>query len=99
MATLLTTARAARIQARIDAYEAHLAALEDTFLTLSGRILKEYRVDTAEGMERGETQEVTDLLEAIFSIESRIESLYAKLGGRGVTNVVLRRNANACRRI
>lgn len=91
MATLLSTSRITRIQARIDAYELDLAAMESSFLTVSGRTLKEYRFDSGEGMQRGELQDISALIKGIRFLEARIEHLYAKLAGRGLTNLVLRR--------
>lgn len=99
MATLLTTAQIARIQARIDRYEAMRDALDETLLAVSGRKLKEYRLDTGEGAQRGELQEIQHLMNQFSFLESRIESLYDELAGRGVTNTVLRRYPGAVRRI
>jgi hypothetical protein len=72
-------------------YKAQRDTLDDTILAVSGRTLKEYRMDTGEGMQRGELQEINDLMKQVTFLDSRIERLYAQLSGRGVVNSVLRR--------
>lgn len=91
MATLLSSARITRITAQIVSYEAMRDALDATILTVSGRTLKEYRFDSGEGMQRGELQEINPLMKQFVFLESRIDHLNAKLAGRGLTNLVLRR--------
>lgn len=99
MATLLTTDRITRIEAQIARCEAMRDALDATILSVSGRTLKEYRMDTGEGSQRGEVQDIQHLLDQYSFLESRIEHLYAKLAGRGVTNMRMRRFPSAGGRI
>lgn len=99
MATLLTTSEITEITADLARYVLIRDALDATILVVSGRTLKEYRLDTGEGAQRGELQEIQHLMTQFSFLESRIRSLRDELAGRGVTNTVLRRYPGAARRI
>jgi hypothetical protein len=88
----LMTSRHARIVARITALEAQLAALDAALITASTSDTLEYRIDSGEGSQRKEFRNLAEMQKAQKNLEGLIEWYYAKLEGRGLGNMNLRRN-------
>jgi hypothetical protein len=88
----LMTSRQARITAEIADLEALKTSYKTMLLTASASDAKEYRVDSGEGSQRKEAKNDAEIREIIRKISGEIEWLYAKLEGRGLGNMNLRRN-------
>jgi hypothetical protein len=93
MGTLLNATTLARYQARITRLEATLEILYETYDDIASRQLEEYRIDTEDGaMQKGRVQNLNKIDKQIHSKEAELDALYRRINGRGVTNLVLRRN-------
>ncbi len=86
----LTSARIARIEARITAKEAALA-LADTAYQAALVEVEEYRFDSGEGSQKVRNRQLAEFQKNINILEREIEHLYRKLQGFGITTVSLRR--------
>lgn len=88
----LSTARRARVQARITKLEDLLdSAYEAYALSLADGDVSKYRLDTHEGEQETALRSPDVLLKQINSIEATLSRLYRKLEGGGIVNMNLRR--------
>jgi len=86
----IPSARRTRIQNRITAKEAALAAAEDA-LTAAMVEVESYTLNTGEGSQTTKHRKIEDLEKTIRVLESQIDRLYRQLNGTGLINMNLRR--------
>lgn len=87
----LTSTKRARILAQITKLESQLEITNDALDSALSTDVKEYRIDTGEGSQRVEYKSPSELRQNIDWIESRLDYLYRRLNGSGLSNLNLRR--------
>ena len=78
-------------QREYDMRTQQLVALQETMLGASGNDILEYRFDDGTGSQRVERRSLKELMAFEEFLNRRINWLWRKLNGRGVTLVTLRR--------
>jgi len=86
----------ARIQARIDADEALVAAIDVALLSITTSKAAEFWLDTGEGKQRVTQLDITKLDAMRERAINRIEAEYKRLGGKQLVDMNLKRKAWAC---
>jgi uncharacterized small protein (DUF1192 family) len=90
--TFLSASRKAFWEAQLTKKKAQLDAANATYDELIGRNLRDYRLDTEEGSQRGRIQSLDEMKRQIELLESEIDALERKLaGGGGIIHLNLRR--------
>ena len=87
----LSTAERTRVLALIETKETELAAARTTYLSLLGKEVKEYRLNTGEGSQWATRIDINTLGKQISALEREIDRLYGRLNGTNLMNIVLRR--------
>ncbi len=86
-----TSSRIAQLKARLKTKLAQLDAanlLYDELLTDS---TESYRFDSGEGSQQAKSKKLSDVQDQISILESEIDRLQAKLSGKGIVNMNMRR--------
>jgi uncharacterized small protein (DUF1192 family) len=87
----LSSSRIAQLKARLNKKTAQLDAanlLYDELLTDS---TESYRFDSGEGSQQAKSKKLSDVQDQISILESEIDRLQAKLAGKGIVNMNMRR--------
>lgn len=87
----LSSSRIAQLKARLTKKTAQLDAanlLYDELLTDS---TESYRFDSGEGSQQAKSKKLSDVQDQISILESEIDRLQAKLAGKGIVNMNMRR--------
>jgi uncharacterized protein Yka (UPF0111/DUF47 family) len=87
----LTSELRAAIEARIAVKEAQLDAANTTYSSLLSQSIYSYKLDTSAADQWVQRQKISELQQAIESLESEIDLLYRRLNGTQVVSVRLRR--------
>lgn len=92
--TFLSAARRAFWEAQLAKKKTQLDLANATYDNLIQRNLRDYRLDTEEGSQRGRIQSLEEMKPQIELLESEIDALERKLaGGGGIIHVNLRRRS------
>ena len=87
----LSSARITQLKARLTKKIAQLDSanlLYDELLTDS---TESYRFDSGEGSQQAKSRKLSDVQDQISTLESEIDRLQAKLAGKGIVNMNMRR--------
>jgi hypothetical protein len=87
----LTSELRAAIEARIAVKEAQLDEANTTYSSLLSQSIYSYKLDTSAADQWVQRQKISELQQAIGSLESEIDLLYGRLNGTQVISVRLRR--------
>lgn len=88
---VLTSELRAAIEARIATKEAQLDKANSTYSSLLDQSIYSYKLDTSAAEQWVQRQKISELQQAIESLESEIDLLYRRLNGTQVVSVRLRR--------
>lgn len=86
----------ARIQARIDADEALITAIDTALLAITASKASEFWLDTGEGKQRVTQLDITKLDLMRERAINRIEANYKRLDGKQLVDMNLKRKAWSC---
>lgn len=89
-----STEKQARIQARIDADEAQISAIDTALLAITSSKAEEFWLDTGEGKQRVTQLDVEKLDRMRERAINRVEANYKRLDGKQLVDMSLRRKSS-----
>jgi len=87
----LSSSRIAQLKARLTKKIAQLDAANLLYDELLSDSTESYRFDSGEGSQQAKSKKLSDVQDQISTLESEIDRLQAKLAGKGIVNMNMRR--------
>ena len=87
----LSSSRITQLKARLTTKLTQLTAANSLYDELLTSSTESYRFDSGEGSQQEKSRKLSEVQDQISTLESEIDRLQAKLSGKGIVNMNMRR--------